>query len=132
MIGRLVIPEQAMASRVESTTHNFFTPPPVSADVDLPQLVGRVRYQNLSILVPILKPGERVLLNEGVLPEPGSVGGIEERNIRTMDLMQFVTFDGREREMAHWDSLFERMDEAFESVKALKPEKTHRWLIEAV
>tara|TARA_R110002060_G_scaffold30200_6_gene40618 strand:- start:291 stop:491 length:201 start_codon:yes stop_codon:yes gene_type:complete len=51
---------------------------------------------------------------------------------RTMDLMQFVTFDGREREMAHWDSLFERMDEAFESVKALKPEKTHRWLIEAV
>jgi len=85
MIGRLVIPEQAMASRVESTTHNFFTPPPVSADVDLPQLVGRVRYQNLSILVPILKPGERVLLNEGVLPEPGSVGGIEERNIRYVD-----------------------------------------------
>jgi len=36
----------------------------------------------LQNLVPALKPGAIILLNDGVLPEPGTVGGIEERSIR--------------------------------------------------
>lgn len=43
-----------------------------------------------------------------------------------------MTVNGHGREMADWDSLFERADERFEFVKAWKPEKTHMWLIEVV
>ncbi len=49
-----------------------------------------------------------------------------------MDLLQFVTINGREREIADWKELFRQADEKFEFVKAWKPEKSHMWLIEAV
>ncbi|PVH87919.1 S-adenosyl-L-methionine-dependent methyltransferase [Cadophora sp. DSE1049] len=135
VVGTLVTPE--LESRVALTTHDFFTPQPVSADVYYFRWIfhnwsDAYAIKILQNLVPALKPGARVLLNDGVLPEPGTVGGMEEKSIRTMDLLQFVTVNGREREIADWKSLFQKADQRFEFVKAWKPEKSHMWLIEAV
>jgi hypothetical protein len=49
-----------------------------------------------------------------------------------MDLLQFVTINGREREVEDWKDLFKRADERFHFLKAWKPEKSHMWLIEAI
>ena len=51
---------------------------------------------------------------------------------RTMDLLQFVTVNGRERDLDDWKALFSQADSRFEFVRAWKPEKSHMWLIEAV
>jgi hypothetical protein len=49
-----------------------------------------------------------------------------------MDLLQFVTVNGREREVEDWKDLFQRADSRFTFLKAWKPEKSHMWLIEAI
>lgn len=50
---------------------------------------------------------------------------------RTMDLLQFVTVNGRERELEDWKTLFGRANERLKFCRAWKPEKSHMWLIEA-
>jgi hypothetical protein len=39
----------------------------------------------LQVLIPALKPGARVLINDGVLHELGSVGLLEDKRIRYVD-----------------------------------------------
>jgi len=51
---------------------------------------------------------------------------------RTMDLLQFVTVYGRERELEDWKELLKRADERFEFCRAWKTEKSYMWFIEAV
>lgn len=55
-----------------------------------------------------------------------------ETRDRTMDLLQLVLVNGREREIEEWKDLFARADSRFEFSKAWKPEKSRMWLIEAV
>lgn len=81
-----LIPRE-LESRVSLTTHDFFTPQSVSADLYYFRWVfhnwsDAYVVKILQNLVPALKPGARILLNDGVLPEPGSVGGMEEKSIR--------------------------------------------------
>jgi hypothetical protein len=85
VVGNLVPPE--LKSRVTLTTHDFFTPQPVTADVYYFRWIfhnwaDAYAIKILQSLIPALKPGAKVLLNDGVLPEPGTVSGIEEKSIR--------------------------------------------------
>jgi len=126
-----------LESRVSLTTHDFFQPQPVSADLYYFRWVfhnwsDAYAVKILKALVPAMKPGARLLINDGILPEPGSIGRKEEKSIRTMDLIQFVVVNGREREVEDWKSLLKQADERFEFLKAWKPEKSHMWLIEAL
>lgn len=49
-----------------------------------------------------------------------------------MDLLQFVTVNGKERELEDWKSVFKQADPRFQFLDARKPEKSHTWLIEAI
>ena len=78
----------ALQSRVLLTTHDFFTPQPVKdADVyffrhiihNWPDLYCIKILRNL---VPALKNGARVLINDGVAPEPGTMNVFEDKLIR--------------------------------------------------
>lgn len=85
VIGTLVTPELEL--RVCLTTHDFFTPQTVTADVYYFRWIfhnwsDAYAIKILQNLVPALKPGARVLINDGILPEPGTVGGMEEKSIR--------------------------------------------------
>ncbi len=85
VINSLVPPE--LQSRVSLTTHDFFTSQTVPADVYYFRWVfhnwsDAYAIKILQNLVPALKPGARILINDGVLPEPGTVGGMEEKSIR--------------------------------------------------
>jgi hypothetical protein len=77
-----------LQSRVQLTTHDFFEPQPVKgADVyffrhvfhNWPDLYCIKILRNL---IPALKKGAKVLINDGTAPEPGSVGAFEDKLIR--------------------------------------------------
>jgi len=125
-----------LQSRVSLTTHDFFMPQPVEADIYLFRWIfhnwsDTYAIKILKALIPALKSNAKILINDGSLPEPGSLGGLEEKGIRTMDLLQFVTVNGKEREIKDWKALFKRADERFKFCSAVKPEKSLMWLIEA-
>ena len=89
VVGSL-IPEE-LKSRVELTTHDFFTPQPVRAEVYFFRWIfhnwsDTYAIKILQALVPAMKPGARVLIADGVLPVPGSVGGMEEKSIRSVSV----------------------------------------------
>ncbi|RAH69805.1 putative O-methyltransferase [Aspergillus aculeatinus CBS 121060] len=114
-------------SRVQFMAHDFFADQPVhGADVYLLRMVLHdfgdadcVRI--LRALVPALRDGGRVVLNEFCLPEPGSVGLLEEKHIRTMDMNMLSLFNSRERDAADWRALFAQADPRFRWRGVTKP-----------
>ena len=75
-------------SRLEFKAHNFFTEQPVkSADAYLLRSVlhdwsDKYATQILRNLVPALKHGARIIINEVCLPEPGQIPFYQEQIIR--------------------------------------------------
>jgi hypothetical protein len=77
-----------LKSRVSFQVHDFFTQQDViGADVYFFRWVmhnwsDKYAIKILRALIPALKSGARIVLNDAVLPEPGTVHPVEERNIR--------------------------------------------------
>jgi hypothetical protein len=91
------VPE-ALRDRVQLTTHDFFTEQTVVADVYFFRWIFHGFSEKYCVdilrkLTPALKKGARVVINDGVLPEPGIVGGVEEKSMRYV-----FAKDGRGRE----------------------------------
>jgi hypothetical protein len=85
VVGDLIPPE--LEGRVTLTTHDFFTPQRVTADIYYFRWIFHnwsdvYAIKILQNLVPALKPGAKILINDGILPEPGTVGVMEEKSIR--------------------------------------------------
>ncbi|KAG9234888.1 O-methyltransferase-domain-containing protein [Amylocarpus encephaloides] len=129
------IPED-LKDRAYLTTHNFFMEQTVVADVYFLRWIfhgfsEKYCIEILRQLRPALKKRARILINDGVLPDPGVAGAVEEKSMRTMDVMMQVTVNAREREIDDWAELFKTADERYRFLKAWKPEKSRMWLIEA-
>ncbi|KAJ2892177.1 uncharacterized protein MKZ38_010173 [Zalerion maritima] len=126
-----------LKDRVSLTTHDFFTPQAViGADVYFFRWIfhgfaDKYCVKILKALVPALRKGSKVVINDGALPEPLTAGYIEERSMRTMDLFMQVTVNAREREVGDWEVLFSRADKRYKFGRAWKPEKSRMWFIEA-
>lgn len=74
-------------ARVEFQAHDFFTEQPVKADVYLFRNVFHSWSDSRAIrilqaLVPALKPGARIVINDYLLPEPGTMSHMKERAVR--------------------------------------------------
>jgi hypothetical protein len=85
VVGNLTPPE--LEGRVTLTTHDFFTPQPITADIYYFRWIFHncsdvYAIKILQNLVPALKPGAKILINDGILPEPGTIGVMEEKSIR--------------------------------------------------
>ena len=138
------VPE-TLRSRVQLTTHDFFTPQVVvGADVYLLRMIlhgfsDKYCVEILRALVPALKRGARIVVNDGGLPEPSgspaAEGGyycnIEEKTMRTMDLLMQVTVNAREKEAGDWEGLFRRADERYRVNRVWRPDKARMYFIEA-
>ena len=85
----------------------------------------------LKALVPAMRNGSKVVINDGALPEPGTEGYVEERTMRTLDIFMQVTVNAREREGDDWKELFTRADKRYKFSRMFKPEKARMWFIEA-
>ncbi|KAL6699503.1 S-adenosyl-L-methionine-dependent methyltransferase [Trichoderma pleuroticola] len=85
----------------------------------------------LRALVPALRPGARVIINDIVLPPPGLLSQLEEKSIRTMDVLMKAVCNSREREVDDWRSLFEQADKRYRWQGAWKS-SGKLWFIESI
>lgn len=129
------VPEQ-LADRVSLTTHDFFTPQPIIAKLYFFRMIfhgfsDKYCVEILQALVPALRKGSLIVINDGALPEPGTAGYLEEKATRTLDLFMQVTVNAREREADDWKDLFARADSRYRVNRVWKPEKSAMSFIEA-
>lgn len=120
------------------TTHDFLSMQPVKgADVYFFRFIfhnWRDPYcvRILQALMPALKPGAQILINDTALPELGEMSSLEERTLRHLDMTMLTLLNARERKIAEFRMLFEMADKRFKWVGASLPPKSKMWKIEAV
>jgi hypothetical protein len=132
--------EGEMEERIQLQAHDFFTPQPVKgADVYLFRWIlhnhsDKYAAKILTSLIPALKHGSRILINDYCLPEPGkeleSIG--EERVLRTMDLVMLTLLNAQERSEADFANLFGKVDKGFKFIGSRKPAGCRMSIVEAV
>ncbi|MCJ1387546.1 hypothetical protein MMC18_000389 [Xylographa bjoerkii] len=125
-----------LSVRIKFMAHDFFTNQPVTADAYLFRWIfhnwsDKYGVLILQALVPALKPGARVLVQDGCLPEPGAIPQWIERDPRAMDLLMTTYFNSYERDAAEWQHLFARADSRFEFVGITQPQGSALALVEA-
>lgn len=104
---------------VKFMAHDFFEDQVVkNADVYLYRSVlhnwpDKYCIKILKALVPALKKGARILVNDGVTPAPGVLANEQERELRTLDLTMLEIGNAKERELDEWKLLFEQADARF-------------------
>ncbi|KAL4860742.1 hypothetical protein BDV12DRAFT_204734 [Aspergillus spectabilis] len=123
-------------SEVEFQPHDFFTPQPITADIYLFRWVlhdwpDEYVIQILRQLIPALKPGAKVVVNESLCPDSGSLPVAMERYIRYMDLMMLAINKSRLRDEGEWRGLFEMADGRFDGVRCWVTEGSALAVIEA-
>lgn len=112
--------------RVEFQAHDFFTEQKVKgADVYVLRQIlhdwsDQYCKKILGGLIPALKKGARLLVNDSVLPEIGQVSKYRERVLRHSDLMMWRMFNAKERDEADWRRLFSEADERFRVIRVVR------------
>ncbi len=108
-----------VGDRVEFMTHDFFEEQPVKgADVYFLRAVlhnwsDKYAVKVLRALIPALKKGAKVVVNDVVVAEAGSVSKPAELKTRVGDLIQLVLNNAGDRELGDWVKLFETADSRF-------------------
>lgn len=64
-------------------------------------------------LIPALKPGARIIINDHCLREPGSEEPWDEKVIRGMDLIMLTLLNAQERDEGQFKELFRAAHEGF-------------------
>ncbi len=127
-----------LAVRVRFQVHDFHARQPVrGADVYLYRWImhnhsDKYAVNMLRQLIPALKKGARVVINDHCLPEPGRETLWDEKIIRTMDLVMLSLLNAREREEGEFRQLFRVADEGFRFVGVVRPEGCRMSIVEAV
>lgn len=115
--------------RVEFQVHDIFTPQPVCrAGVYLLRWIlhdwpTEYCLRILRALIPALRKGSRVVIMDGIVPEPGVLGKLEERRITGYDVLMKALFNAKERSENEWRVMFDEADteKRFEIVQVLQP-----------
>ncbi|KAH7380633.1 putative O-methyltransferase [Pyrenochaeta sp. MPI-SDFR-AT-0127] len=122
------VPEE-VADRVSFMDHDMFTEQPViHADVYLLRFVlhdwpDKYCIKILKQLIPALKRGAKVVIQDHLLSDPGSLPLLQEMQIRSMDAIMLSLFNSREREVQDWKAIVESADERFVDFKAERIQK---------
>lgn len=126
-----------VAERVRYMTHDFFTEQPIhGADVYLYRACfhnwsNKYALRMLEALIPALKPGARVILNDVVVPGPKDMPPSSELRIRTGDLNMMTLFNAGDREMTDWASFFGTASPGFHFEGGNKPPGSGLWVLVA-
>jgi SAM-dependent methyltransferase len=111
--------------RMAFMQYDFFTPQPVAgADVYFMRQVlhnwdDDACEKILRAVVPALekcKPGTPLLINEGIVPEPGTRTRFEEGMMRQIDIFLMVAWGAKQRTVAEFGILLKRADPRFQIV----------------
>ncbi|KAG5754346.1 hypothetical protein H9Q69_011785 [Fusarium xylarioides] len=130
--------DEEVAQRISLQVHDFFTEQPVKdADVYyfrwiLHNYSTPYAVKILKNLVPALKPGARVIINDHCLREPGAENHWDEKVMRSMDLLMLTLLNAQERTEKEFEELFRAADERFVFKGVSRPEGCRMSIIEAV
>ncbi|RAH78847.1 sterigmatocystin 8-O-methyltransferase [Aspergillus japonicus CBS 114.51] len=107
-----------VADRVSFMAHNFFQEQSVVASAYFLRWIlhnwsDKYCIKILHALIPALRPGARVIVNEICMPEPGEVPICRERLARTMGLGMIGLFNAYERDIEDWTRVFKQTDSRF-------------------
>ncbi|KUJ07170.1 O-methyltransferase-like protein [Mollisia scopiformis] len=113
--------------RIKFMEHDFFTEQPIVAETFLLRAVlhnwpDHYCVKILQKLIPALRHGARIIVNDGVVPELGTLDLLGEKNIRAYDMLMMTLFNARERELEDWITLFTQADKRFKFVGVKKME----------
>lgn len=125
-----------MVDRVSLVPHSFFDPQPASADAYLFRQIFHnwsdvYGLKMLRALVPAMKKGAKVIINDNIVPPPGVLPPMQEKAVRAMDMIMLSLFNSREREKSDWEKLFAEADPRFGNVKVWTPAGSQLGLVEA-
>lgn len=119
--------DDQVKQRIKFEAHDFFTTQPDhGASIYLLRFIFHdfpdgTAAKILKSMVPALKSGSRLIVMDGVLPEPNTIPKSEERIIRIMDIEMTTTFNAGERERESWEALFAMADERLRLKNVKKP-----------
>ncbi|KAI1848706.1 hypothetical protein JX266_005565 [Neoarthrinium moseri] len=126
------------SSNITLKAHDFFTPQPVQgADVYFFRMIlhdwpEESCTQILRQLIPSLKPGARVLVNDICMPPVGTLPRYQERQIRCQDIAMMAMFNSQERSSAQWARLIERADPRFHLQSVVQLPSSHLGLLQVI
>ncbi|KAL4816688.1 S-adenosyl-L-methionine-dependent methyltransferase [Aspergillus spinulosporus] len=134
--GRASLPE-SLRPRITFQEHDFFTPQPEEADIYLLRFILHDHPDSTAIdivknLIPAMRQGARLIINDGVYPEVNTLPKGEERIARIMDLEMLTTFNARERPLADWVKLCADADRRLKLRSVSKPEGSVMSILEFV
>jgi 2-polyprenyl-6-methoxyphenol hydroxylase-like FAD-dependent oxidoreductase len=121
--------------RVRFMSHDFFTPQPVTnADVYFLRMIIHDWPDGSAVTIlshirdAMKKPGARIIVMDTILPEPGSISLLQERQLRVRDLTMMQVFNAKEREFETWKDLVERV--GLKILNVQQPEGSNMGLLE--
>jgi len=118
--------------------HDFLTEQPVKyADVYFFRWIfhnwsDKYCIKILRNLIPALKVNARIVINDNVLPEPGTMPIFREERLRSMDLTMLELQNSCERELEDWAKLFKEADSRYDFKGGKQPAGSTLWILEAV
>ncbi|KAK8071291.1 S-adenosyl-L-methionine-dependent methyltransferase [Apiospora hydei] len=126
-----------LKSRVSFMAHDLFQPQTVEADVYYMRWIFHNwsdKYCKLILeaLVPALKKGSRILIQDFCMPKPGEVALWKEQAAREMDLNMAAKFNAIERTADDWKALLQAADPRFVLDDITQPKGSALSLIEAL
>ncbi|KAI9711576.1 MAG: hypothetical protein M1820_002141 [Bogoriella megaspora] len=96
----------------------------------LPQnLAGRIKVETYDFSE---EDGTKIIINDSLIPAPGTLGLLEERNVRSFDLLMMTLFNAQEREEDDWHRLLREADARFRLLEAKGPDVGTMGLIIAI
>ena len=129
---------EQVRDRIKFQVHDMFTPQPVrDASVYLLRFILHDHPDTGAIdilrnLVSALQNGSRIVVMDGVMPEPNVLPKSEERIMRIMDLEMMTTFNAKERERADWEALYSAADARLKLKSVVRPEGIAQSVMEVV
>ncbi|KAI1392312.1 S-adenosyl-L-methionine-dependent methyltransferase [Hypoxylon trugodes] len=127
-----------VAKRINFQAHDFFTEQCVQgADVYFFRWIIHnystpYAVQILKNLIPALKPGARIIINDHCLREPGTENPWDERLMRSMDLVMMTLLNAQERSEGEFRQLFKMASDGFVFKGVTRPKGCRMSIIEAV
>ena len=127
-----------IASRIKFQPYDFFTPQPVKgAGVYLfRQILHNWNSKNSAKIVKntveAMSPGSHLLIMDFVLPEPGTILSVTERELRAYDVGMMQRFNAQERDLQDWRAILEAADPQLQIEAVNKPYGSSMSVIDVV